>query len=321
MKYRNFGKTSSKVSEIGMGCWAIGGNEHGNSYGSTDDTNSIMAIKRAVELGCNFFDTADVYGEGHSEELLGMALNKIRDKIMIATKVGGSYMYGGHWGMKNFSEEYIRFALEKSLQRLRTDYIDVYQLHNPPIDVIKKAEVFKVFAALKKEGKIRHIGISVHTLEEGVAALNYVDSIQCVFNMLYPNNYELIEAAKMKGVAVIAREPLCNGFLTDKMIEKMTDEEANEEIESVKEIHFEKGDIRSQMPPAYKQSLVAHAKEIKKMIQRKEPLSQLALKYVLAFKSVSVVIPGAKTPGQVEENIIASEISELKDKDMEVLGS
>ncbi|MBI4894926.1 MAG: aldo/keto reductase [Candidatus Aenigmarchaeota archaeon] len=175
MKYRDFGKTQSKVSEVGMGCWAIGGNEYGNSYGSTDDSDSIRAIKRSVELGCNFFDTADVYGQGHSEELLGMALKKVREKVIIATKVGGSYMYGGQWGMSNFSEEYIRFALEKSLQRLQTNYIDIYQLHNPSLNLIKKAEIFSILRKLQKEGKIKHIGISVHTLEEGVAALNYVD--------------------------------------------------------------------------------------------------------------------------------------------------
>ncbi len=325
MKYRDFGRTGLRVSEIGMGCWAIGGNEFGNSYGTTDDTDSIKAIKRSVELGCNFFDTADVYGEGHSEELLGMALNKVRDKVIIATKVGGSYMYGGQWGMSNFSEEYIRFALEKSLARLQTDCIDIYQLHNPPLDLIKKAEIFNILRKLQKEGKIRHIGISVHTLEEGVAALNYVDSIQCVFNMLYPNNYELIEAAKMKGVGIIAREPLCNGFLTDKMINKISDEEANEETaessDPAKNLVFEKGDIRQQMPPAYKQSLIAHAKEIKKMINRPEPLAQLALKYALAFNSISVVIPGAKNFLQIEENLAASEIPDLKDRDMEVLGS
>src|SRR3989344_3194078 len=104
MKYRQI--KDVKVSEVGMGCWAIGGNQFGNSYGSTDDTESLKAIKRAVELGCNFFDTADVYGHGHSEELLGLALNKVREQVFLATKVGGAYIYGDQFGQMNFSEEY-----------------------------------------------------------------------------------------------------------------------------------------------------------------------------------------------------------------------
>ena len=319
MKYREFGKTSLKVSEIGMGCWAIGGNEFGNSYGPTDDAKSIMAIKKAVELGCNFFDTADVYGQGHSEELLGMALKKttekVRESIIIATKVGGSYMYGDRWGRMNFSEEYIRFALEKSLQRLQTSYIDIYQLHNPPIEIIKDGKIFKIMRELQKEGKIRHIGISVHTIDEGVASLKYVDSIQCVFNMLYPNNYELIEAAKIKGIGIIAREPLCNGFLTDKMTEFSSED-------SDKGPAFEKGDIRNYMSDNYKKKLIEHAKNFREILSyRKESLSQLALKYVLAFKSISVVIPGAKTTEQIEENMRSSDIPDLTVKDMDLLGS
>ena len=197
MKLRNFGLTGFKVSEVGLGCWAIGGNSHGNSYGSTDDVESIKAVKRAAELGCNFFDTADVYGEGHSEEILGMALHKIRDNIFIATKVGGAYMYpGSDYGHINFSEEYIRFALENSLQRLKTGWIDLYQLHNPSLKIIQAGEVFKIMRSLQKEGKIKFVGISVHSLDEGVAALDHVDAIQCVFNMLDPRNYELLEAAK-----------------------------------------------------------------------------------------------------------------------------
>ncbi len=306
MKFRNFGKTEIKVSEVGLGCWAIGGNQFGNSYGSTDDVVSIKTIKKALELGCNFFDTADVYGHGHSEELLGLALNKVRGQVFLATKVGGAYMYGGDWGGMNFSEEYIRFALDKSLQRLKTSYLDLYQLHNPPLELIEQGEIFKVLGRLKKEGKIKFSGISIHTWEEGEAVLKHdVDSIQCVFNMLDPKNYEIIEAAKVKGVAVVAREPLCNGFL----------------VENPPKGPFEKGDIRYQMPKNYVENLAEAAKELREMFaHRKEPLSQIALKYVLMSK-VSVVIPGAKTPQQVEENLKASDIPDLTEKDLELLGS
>src|SRR3989338_1763523 len=240
MKFREFGSTGIKVSEVGMGCWAIGGNQFGNSYGSTDDTESLKAIKRAVELGCNFFDTADVYGHGHSEELLGLALNKIREKVIIATKVGGAYFYNNEkWGHINFSPEYIEFALEQSLHRLKTSYIDIYQLHNPSLKMIKEGEVFKPLRKLQKDGKIKFVGVSVHTLDEGVAALEHADVIQCVFNMIDPKNYELLESAKRMGIGIIVREPLANGFLSGKY---------------TKESKFEHGDIRSRMPEEYIQN-------------------------------------------------------------------
>ncbi len=307
MNYRQFGSTSMKVSEIGMGCWAIGGNQFGNSYGSTDDAISIKTIKRAVELGCNFFDTADVYGHGHSEELLGLALNKVREKVFIATKVGGAYMYGENFGHINFTENYIRFALDKSLLRLKTDYIDLYQLHNPPLNMIREGKIFGALKELKKEGKIKFAGVSVHTLDEGVAALKHVDSIQCVFNMLDPRNYELIEGARSRGVGLIAREPLCNGFLSGKF--------KGGEI-------FEKGDIRSGMPPAYTADLIEKVNQLKEMFsKRPEPFSQIALKYVLSFNGVSVTIPGAKTPEQAEQNLKASEIQDLTEEELKSLGS
>lgn len=306
MKYRPFGSTEMSVSEVGMGCWGIGGNAHGNSYGSTDDAESIMAIKKALEMGCNFFDTADVYGHGHSEELLGLALSKVRKNVFIATKVGGAYMYGGEWGNMNFSEGYIKFALEKSLLRLRTDYIDVYQLHNPSLRQIKEGEVFRPLMALQEEGKVKFVGCSVHTLDEGIAALDHVDVVQCVFNMLNPKNFELIETAKRRGVAVIAREPLANGFLSWKISP---------------DTEFDQGDIRYEMPREYKEKIIEIVEQFRSDLKyRKESMVQLALKFVLHFP-VSVVIPGCKTPSQAEENMSASDIPDLSEEDMDKLGS
>lgn len=307
MHDRPFGTTGRQTSEIGMGCWAIGGNQFGNSYGSTDDAESLRAIKKAVELGCTFFDTADVYGHGHSEELLGLALHNVRERVMIATKAGGAYMYGDRWGHINFSEDYIRFALEQSLRRLRTNYIDLYQLHNPTLKMIREADIFTVMRKLQREGRIRYVGISVHTLEEGIAALDKVDAIQCVFNILNPKNYELMEAAKRRGVAVIVREPLVNGFAAGKYRPGS---------------RFEAGDIRSGMPPGYMESLMNAVENIRqKFTHRKEGLAQIALKYVLSFDCVSTVIPGAKTSKQVAENLQTSDIPPLTEEDLAVFGS
>ncbi len=308
MKYREI--KGFKVSEVGMGCWAIGGNQFGNSYGPTDDAESLKAVKKAVELGCNFFDTADVYGHGHSEELLGLALNKIRDKVVIATKVGGAYIYNDpRWGHVNFSPEYIQFAFEQSLHRLKTSYIDIYQLHNPSLKMIKEGEVFKPLRKLQKEGKVKLVGVSVHTLDEGVAALEHVDVIQCVFNMIDPKNYELLESAKRMGIGIIVREPLANGFLSGKY-----------NMES----KFEAGDIRSRMPQQYIEELTALVEEIEDRFKHrlsKETLSQIALRYILMFDSVSTVIPGAKTEWQAEQNMKASDIPALTNEEMAILGS
>lgn len=308
MKYRQFGKTGANVSEVGMGCWAIGGNAFGNSYGPTDDAESIKAVKKAAELGCTFFDTADVYGHGHSEELLGLALQKIRSSVMIATKAGGSYMYNNEsWGHINFSQEYINFAVEQSLLRLRTNYIDVYQLHNPPLRMIQEGEVFKPLRELQKQGKIRHVGVSVFALDEGIAALEHADSVQCVFNMFDPRNYELMETAKRRGVAMIVREPLANGFLSGKYNGKST---------------FDKSDIRSRMPQEYIEEMTELVQEMKKKFaQSQATMAQIALRYVLAFDCVTSVIPGAKTAGQAEENMKASEIAPLTEEEMNFLGS
>src|SRR5438874_6951782 len=163
MKYRTLGKTGLKVSEVGFGAWAIGGNNYGNSYGPTDDKVSLAAVERAYELGCNFFDTADVYGHGHSEELLGQALGGIRQRILLATKVGGNFYNRAVNPLllgriaeavgrpvaelasdiplpvthdANFAGDYIRFAVEQSLRRLATDYIDLLQLHNPALGLL-----------------------------------------------------------------------------------------------------------------------------------------------------------------------------------------
>ena len=308
MKYRQI--KDVKVSEVGMGCWAIGGNQFGNSYGPTDDAESLKAIKKSLELGCNFFDTADVYGHGHSEELLGLALNKIRDKVIIATKVGGAYIYNDpRWGHVNFSPEYIQFAFEQSLHRLKTSYIDIYQLHNPSLKMIKEGEVFKPLRKLQKDGKIKLVGVSVHTLDEGVAALEHADVIQCVFNMIDPKNYELLESAKRMGVGIIVREPLANGFLSGKYN---------------KESKFEAGDIRSRMPQQYIEELTALVEEIEDRFKNRlssATLSQIALRYILMFDSVSTVIPGAKTEWQAEQNMKASDITALTNEEMAILGS
>ncbi len=296
MKRRILGRTGLEVSELGYGGWAIGGNAVGNSYGSTDDTESRRAVRRAFELGCNFFDTADVYGHGHSEELIGATLHDVRDQVILATKVGGNFynravhpllrdrlsqMVGKSFDEVaadavlpvahdvNFTAPYVRFAVERSLQRLRTDRIDLLQLHNPPINLITEMDTYAVLEDLKREGLIRFYGVSVHPPEEGLAAI--------------------LAAAQAAGVGVIAREPLANGFLTGKYAP-----------DSV----WEKGDIRGRMPRPYVAQLTALGQRVKELASKSGlTAAQLALRFVLDNTAVSTVIVGMKSVSQVEDNL------------------
>jgi aryl-alcohol dehydrogenase-like predicted oxidoreductase len=305
MQYRDFGNTGIKVSEVGFGTWAIGSNEHGNSYGFVEEKAAIEALQKALDLGCNFFDTADVYGWGHSEELLGRAFKGKRDRIALASKVGSDFYQG--IGFQTFSPEYIRFALEKSLQRLKTDYIDIYQLHNPPLKVINRLATYDVLRELKKEGKIRAWGLSVFDQVEGFAALAVAkpDSIQVPFNIFNDKpGEELFPKAREQGCAVIAREPLANGFLTGKY-----------KFEN----QFEVGDIRRNWPPTHVRARVVAANQLQFLARSEQSLAQAAIRYVLSYNAVSVAIAGAKNAQQVEENMRSSDGQPLTRSELDAI--
>jgi aryl-alcohol dehydrogenase-like predicted oxidoreductase len=299
MKYRTLGNTGFRVSEIGFGGWAIGGamNVFGMPVGwsNVTDAESVAAIERAIELGINFFDTADVYGMGRSEELLGKTL-KGKDCI-IATKVGNQV--DDSRAQKNFSGKWIRESIEGSLRRLNRDAIDLYQLHNPDPNAYKKGEVFDVMNRLKEEGKIRAIGVSISNPKEGLDLIrnHKPDCLQVLFNILNqePAN-QLIPEAKKNGVGIIVRVPLASGLLTGKFRE--TD-------------HFYSDDNRSNYltPQRMKEALnkVERLKELTAEIEGM-PLGVVSLAFLLHFDGVSCLIPGAKNPMQVEQNASASEL-------------
>jgi aryl-alcohol dehydrogenase-like predicted oxidoreductase len=319
VKRRVLGRTGLAVSPVGFGAWAIGGNRFGNSYGHTDDAESQRAVRRACDLGCNFFDSADVYGHGHSEEVLGAALAGIRQEVIVATKVGGNF-YNRQVNPlllpriadavgrpvaelapdiplpvthdANFSPDYIRFAVEQSLRRLSTDYIDLLQLHNPALGLIAEPETYQVLEDLKQEGKIRFYGVSVHPPEEGLAAVEVTrpDTVQIVYNIVRREAEDhFFPAAHASGVGVIAREPLANGLLAGKY---------------GRDSGWEKGDIRARMPRPYVAQLAAVGEHVKDLAaQAGVTAAQLALRFVLDNEAVSVVIVGMKTVAQVQENL------------------
>ncbi len=302
MRYRTLGSTGLKVSEVGFGAWAVGGNTHGNSYGPTDDETSIAAIQKAVELGCNFFDTADVYGHGHSEELLGKAIKGRRDDMIIATKVGGDFYHGQR--RMNFDPDYVEFAVEKSLARLGTDYVDLLQMHNPPLELLRNPKLYLPFEKLKKLGKIRHYGVSIHNPQEGLETMRYgrPESIQVVFNLLRQEAKEkLFESAREKNVGIIAREPLANGFLTGKYNENS---------------NFQPGDIRRNFPREYILQLTRASEQLRFLESKQRTLSQASIRFVLDHKEISTVIPGAKGPTQSEQNMKASNLPSLTGEEL-----
>ncbi len=307
MKTRTLGGTGLEVSEIGFGAWAVGGNAHGNSYGPTDDKASIGAVRRAVDLGCTFFDTADVYGWGHSEEILGEALEGRRDKVSIATKVGGDFYHGGV--RMNFDAGYLAFALERSLKRLRTDHVDLYQLHNPPAEVMGDPATYDALDSLKAENKILHYGVSIHEPYEGLLCIEAgkPQTLQVPFSILRQEWVDdFFTDARKADVGVIAREPLGNGFLAGKIPPNA---------------QFPHGDIRHQWPPQMVAARSSLASRLGFLKGRDRTLAQAALQFVLAYSEVSTTIPGCKTADQVDENLGASnapplsrdEIKKLRD--------
>jgi len=298
MKERRIGKTNLCVSEIGFGCWPIGG----GSYGPVNDADSLDALEAAWESGINFFDTADVYGEGHSEELLGTFLKgKHRDQIVIASKGGWDFYHGAH--VKNFNPDYIRLACEKSLKRLGVETIDLYQLHNPSLEMLRKKEIVGVLESLRKEGKIRCVGISVHTEVEAFAALQdrRVHAIQIIFNLLDQRMVERVfPEADKQNIGILVREPLASGILSGNYLPTH---------------EFPKDDHRRRWLPEKREADWKKVKCLESALKDKKlPLTQAALEFALSFDVVSSVIPGAKTRTQVLANAAAS-LSPVLDRD------
>lgn len=295
MQYRTLGKTGLKVGVVGLGTMV-----HGGHFGPMDDTESIGAIEAALELGVNFIDTSDAYGAGYSETLLGKALRGRRDKIILATK-GGNTMVGPNRGKRNFAPDYISRVMDESLKRLQTDYVDLYQLHNPTVDVIEQGEVWSVLERAKEAGKIRHYGVSINTMEEGIAAVNggRSDTIQVEYNLLAQEPAdELLPLAQRANVAVIARVPLRRGVLTGKMTAA---DEARFQGEDMRARNLKGEALRKALAKAERLRFLVHGNV--------ENLGQAAIAFCLAHPAVSVTIPGARNAQQMRENAKGAEVT------------
>lgn len=296
MQYRKFGNTELTVSEIGFGAWAIGGNAKvGDTpigWGRADDTTSRKAIHTAVDAGINFFDTADFYGLGHSERILGEAL-KENKSVIIATKVGHRNI--DEKIVLDYSKEHILKACEESLKRLQRDVIDYYQLHSARMQHLQQGECIEGMELLKQQGKIRYWGLSLNTFSPDEEAdflmdRNLGNGFQLVFNLINQLAISTVKKANKKGYGIIARMPLQFGLLTGKF---------------AADAKFEKDDHRNfRLTPEIIESTLKVLEEKVWPIAEQERLTktQLALSFILSFSEISTIIPGIRTPEHVVQN-------------------
>jgi aryl-alcohol dehydrogenase-like predicted oxidoreductase len=303
MKERRFGNTGSSVSEIGLGTWQLGGAE----WGDVDEGSAFETLGAAVDCGVNFFDTADVYGLGRSESIIGKFLKSRRDKIFVATKIGRFPEPG--WP-DNFSLKWFRAHTEACLGRLGVEAIDLIQLHCIPTNLLREGEVFEWLRVLKREGKIKQFGVSVETTEEAEICLAQegVAALQIIFNIFRQKPIRFFEEARGKGVGLIVRLPLASGLLSGKYTQETkfaaTDHRSFNRDgqqfnvgETFAGLRFEKG--------------VELSNALKALVPEGMTMAQMALRWILDFEAVSVVIPGARNPAQARANTIASELPPL----------
>ena len=304
MKYRRLGKTGYEISEISLGTWQVGG-KWGTEF---DHGNADRILNTAIDNGVNFIDTADVYGNGESEKAVGRLLKNRREEFLVATKCGRK-LYP-HIS-KSYIPDAMRGFVESSLKNLQLETLDLIQLHCPPTDVYYRPEVFDVFADLQKEGKIRHMGVSVERVEEAIKALEYpnVTSVQIIFNMFRQRPAEqFFRMAQNKDVGIIVRVPLASGLLTGKLTRSSKFGEGDHRAFNREGEMFDRGETFSGID--YETGLRAVGK-LKKIFPEHKNLAPVTLRWILNHPEVSCIIPGASRPDQVLSNLSAAEMHNL----------
>jgi aryl-alcohol dehydrogenase-like predicted oxidoreductase len=303
MNYRELGRTGWKVSEISFGAWAIGG-----SWGQVQDDDSFAALNRALDMGVNFFDTADVYGDGRSERLFARLRHERKEPFHIATKAGrrlDPHVASG------YNRQNLTAFVERSLKNLEVETLDLLQLHCPPTEVYYTPEVFGVLDDLVKAGKLRYYGVSVEKVEEALKAIEYpnVQSVQIIFNMFRQRPAELFfgEAQRRK-VGILARVPLASGMLTGKFTANSKFENDDHRAFNRHGESFDRGETFAGVD--YETGLKA-VEEMRPFVPAGATMAELALRWILMFPAVTCAIPGAKKVSQVEENLKADQLPPL----------
>lgn len=308
MQYRELGRTGWNVSTISFGAWAIGG-----TWGDVKDDESLEALHRALDLGVNFFDTADVYGDGRSEQLLAKLRKERREPFHVATKAGrrlDQHVAGG------YNKENLTSFVEHSLKNLETEALDLLQLHCPPTAVYYMPEVFDALDGLVDDGKLRYYGVSVEKVEEALKAIEYpnVQTVQIIFNMFRQRPLDLFFAeAQRRRVGILARLPLSSGMLAGKMSQKTTFESDDHRQGNRDGKWFDRGETFSGLD--YQIGLQA-VEELRSLLPSHMTMTQMSLRWILMWPALTCAIPGAKRPSQVEENVKAADLPPLPDETM-----
>jgi len=303
MQTRSLGRTGFEVSTVSFGAWAIGG-----TWGTVSDDESLAALKRAVELGVNFFDTADVYGDGRSERLLARLRREVKAPFHIATKAGRRAQ---PHGVAAYSLASLTSYIERSLVNLEVEAIDLLQLHCPPTDVYYMPEVFDGLDQLVRAGKLRFYGVSVERVEEALKAIEYpnVQSIQIIFNLFRQRPAEqLFARARERKVGILARVPLSSGMLTGKLDANSQFAKDDHRAFNREGAAFDRGETFSGVD--YKVGLEV-VEELRALVPPGVTMAQFALGWILEHDAVTCVIPGAKRPSQVEDNVGAAALPPL----------
>ena len=301
MNKRLFDGTGVSVSEIGLGAWQLGGTE----WGDVSEDEAFKTLRAAAENGINFFDTADVYGLGRSEELIGKFLKQCSERIFVATKLGRFPEPG--WP-QNFSLEAVRAHTEASLRRLGVEALDLTQLHCIPIEVLRQGDVFESLRLLKQEGKIKHFGVSVESMEEALVSLEQPDltSLQIIFNIFRQKPIAaLFDQAQARNVALVIRLPLASGLLSGKYTKETRFPEADHRTFNRNGESFNVGETFACLPF---EKGVDLTNALKELVPQGMTMAQMALRWILDFEPVSVVIAGARNAAQAEGNAKASDV-------------
>jgi aryl-alcohol dehydrogenase-like predicted oxidoreductase len=303
VRTRPLGTTGIEVSEIGFGAWGIGGNAAGTlGYGATNDEQSLAALAEARRLGCTFFDTSNLYGWGRSETLLGRAFASCRSEIVIATKAGYVSADGDH----DFSSDGIRRSLDNSLRRLQTDYVDLLQLHNPPPDAVDE-HLITVLDAMRREGTIRALGMAARTPDEALILAQRFRpaSLQVNFNLadLRALRNGLFDTCREQSIAIIARTPLAAGFLTGRL---------------AVEDKFDDSDHRARFGRTTRTRWIEAVQCLRPVFDDAVGATpaQNAIRFCLSFPEVSAVIPGMMRVSEVRENLAASRLPPLAERQL-----
>lgn len=311
MNKRPFGRTGWQVSEVSFGAWAIG-----SAWGEVDDTESIAAMHTCIDNGVNLFDTADVYGDGHSERLIADILKQRKEQVYVITKAGRRL--NPHTA-DGYNKANLTAFVERSLTNLGVEALDLVQLHCPPTEVYYRPEVFEALDDLVRDGKIKYYGVSVEKVEEALKAIEYpgVQSVQIIFNMFRFRPSELFfREAQRRQVAVIARVPLASGLLTGKMTRDSAFAADDHRNFNRYGQAFDRGETFSGVD--YETGLEA-VEALRAIVPAGATMAQLALRWILMFDAVTCVIPGAKRPSQALDNIAAAQLPPLTDSQMQTV--